>query len=371
MRIHASGGVSIGNTTDPGLAGMLRIQASATVLTAIGSDTATAGVVGLFNSNSVGRSCVLALTDGTNYLVDIGSDGSGNFNYWIGRQGGAAGTSVFSVNTAGVLRANGHGSHVFGSSGTGVAAIGLQNTAAGTTNAAVIDLETDIADQMLITVQSSTYTTTGIQIAAGSLITGQGSGGLFLQAAHASGTLRIYTGSSERMRFFASGGVSFFAAADPGNGVINFGGPTLAVNFSVTSGSVIPSMLSGGFSCSTWPTTGSAANLVGVNGGFTAVSTSLRATKYDIQTIDLDEAIATVRGLRSVFYRSRIDADKRPWPGFIAEEVEEVAKPLAVYASDGKLQSVAYDRVSPYLRVVVNHLLDKVEALQQQLDRRR
>ena len=117
----------------------------------------------------------------------------------------------------------------------------------------------------------------------------------------------------------------------------------------------------------TWPTTATAANANVADGAAIKLVTSLRATKRDIQPIPLDVARAVSFGLQGITYRSRIDDDQRPWPGFIAEDVELLTRDLAIYAPTGKLQSVAYDRVPAYFVPVLRDHESRILALEAQL----
>lgn len=96
MRLAASGGLSIGDTTDPG-AGALRVISSSTVrpFVAIGSDSATSGVVGTFYSNVSARTTFLHLSDNATYNTCIGTLTTGNVAFYKDRLPGVAGTQFF------------------------------------------------------------------------------------------------------------------------------------------------------------------------------------------------------------------------------------------------------------------------------------
>jgi hypothetical protein len=124
----------------------------------------------------------------------------------------------------------------------------------------------------------------------------------------------------------------------------------------------------GGLYMTTWKTTASAANANVANSNYIKLVTSLRANKYDIESIPSDVALQTVMNLRGVTYRSTVDDDKRLWAGFIAEEVEQANPTLATYTEDGALQSVTYDRVTAYLVAVVQQQQAEIDALKARLN---
>ena len=132
----------------------------------------------------------------------------------------------------------------------------------------------------------------------------------------------------------------------------------------VAIGSNSTGMQDVGFSMVTWPTTASAANAQVANSNVIRLVTSLRASKHDIVPIALVDAKRTVLGLQSVLYQSNVDDDQRQWPGLIAEDVERVNPLLAVYRTDGALQSVAYDRVPAFLLPVVQDHEARLAALE-------
>jgi len=121
----------------------------------------------------------------------------------------------------------------------------------------------------------------------------------------------------------------------------------------------------GGFAMATWPTVAGSANCILANGDFAKIATSLRKYKRDIATLELAAARAVVLALHPITYRAQNPKDdQRVWPGFLAEEVEEVTPDLVVYDTAGALQSVAYDRVATYLTPVVQDHERRLAALE-------
>lgn len=113
-------------------------------------------------------------------------------------------------------------------------------------------------------------------------------------------------------------------------------------------------------------TTESANVFIFSSSGRLARSTSLAATKTDVE--DLDPSYADrVLDLRPVFYRSlaSLDSTERSHYGLIAEEVDEVEPRLAARDPDsGDLIGVQYDRVPVLLLSVVQRLVQRVETLE-------
>lgn len=137
---------------------------------------------------------------------------AGSFS-WLGDF--SVGASKFSVaavtgNTvaAGTLAVNGFGTHTFSAGGTGFHRIDLKNQTPGTGNGAMIRLDTDVAEGLVLRALSSTYLTASGLVASGGLLMNGGSGGLSIMAEHASGAIRFYSGgNAERVRLDPSGNV--------------------------------------------------------------------------------------------------------------------------------------------------------------------
>jgi len=285
----------------------------------------------------------------------------------------------------GPVTVTGFGTNTISGGGTGNQTLSVRNTTAGTANGTVFNLGNDsTANLTVLQALSSTYTTSGFNIASGSALLGGGSGGLVLGALNAAGVIRFYSGGAEAMRLFASGALAIGTTTDIGvagwidllNGIDV--GHTGAIPFSrITAGAfqawnaggstVLVSVDTSGFTMATWGTTASAANANVANGAAVKLVTSLRAAKHDIEPIALADAHRTVMGLRSVLYQSAVDADQRQWAGFIADDVEKVNPVLAVYRADGALQSVTYDRVPAFLLPVVQDHEARLEALEKAL----
>lgn len=103
---------------------------------------------------------------------------------------------IMTLSDAGVLTVNGFGTHAFSSSGAGVNAVSIGNTAAGTGNQAQLYLHTDTAYTGILAATASNFTASGDRQQAGVYLEAQTAGGLSLAAIHASGTIRFYSGGT-------------------------------------------------------------------------------------------------------------------------------------------------------------------------------
>lgn len=115
-------------------------------------------------------------------------------------------------------------------------------------------------------------------------------------------------------------------------------------------------------------TSGSNTVLVaGAYGRKLYVTSSLRALKKNIKTIE--NPSEKVDNLRGVSFTSKCEVDdpKRVFYGFIAEEVEKAVPELATY-EDGKLQSVQYDRVCALLVEDNKAMHKRISALEKQVE---
>jgi hypothetical protein len=150
LRVHPSGGVSIGNTTDPG-AGLLSV-------------TSDAGIGGALTVN-------------------------GN------------------LSTGGVLTVTGFGAHQFNAGGVGAQDLRVRNTLVGAGNFARLAIGNDLsASTVTLQALSSTWPSAGINQPDGAVLVGAGTGGLGIGSS-AAAAVRFYTSLTERLRIQATGQV--------------------------------------------------------------------------------------------------------------------------------------------------------------------
>lgn len=110
------------------------------------------------------------------------------------------------ITFGGLVSAEGFGVHNYSAGGTGANVIAVRNTSAGTGNYSELRGGNDSSATVTrIITTSSTYTTVGATYQAGTTIDGSGSGGLNLNASHASGPFRLFTGGTLRLAIDGQG----------------------------------------------------------------------------------------------------------------------------------------------------------------------
>jgi len=106
-------------------------------------------------------------------------------------------TDWVSLSSAGLLTVSGFGTHTFSAGGTGVNALAVRNTTAGTGNYGIVTIGNNSeANTLQLAAFSSTYTTSGPYIAGAGVLDATAAAGLSVVASHASGAIRFYSGGS-------------------------------------------------------------------------------------------------------------------------------------------------------------------------------
>jgi len=137
---------------------------------------------------------------------------SGEIRFYAGGS-----TNWFTVGTTGLLTNVGFGSHVFSAGGTGNNSLTVGNTSAGTANTAFFGANNDVGLTGYLQVFSSTYTTSGPNVANAALLGAGRAGGISIAATDAAGDIRFYTGGNTlRGTMFDTGGFSWGDTTDPG-----------------------------------------------------------------------------------------------------------------------------------------------------------
>jgi hypothetical protein len=105
------------------------------------------------------------------------------------------------ITFGGIVTAEGFGTHLYSAGGTGGNILRVRNTSAGTGNYARVAVGNNATTELgILDAFSSTYTTSGDQIANGVRLISVGAGGLAVSANHASGVIGFYTASSANLR---------------------------------------------------------------------------------------------------------------------------------------------------------------------------
>ena len=183
----------------------------------IGSNVSS-GTPALYLSNLAGGgglkvSLDYAVATGRARLRAIGQPGSGDvFSLRTSVSGTEQDTLTINYlgNTtlSGLLTVSGFGTHSFSAGGTGGNTLQVINTTSGTGNFSIINLGNDAGnDQAAIRLNSTTFTTSGINVAAALKIQNAGAGGMDIVASNGSGAIRFYSGGTTERGRFTLGGV--------------------------------------------------------------------------------------------------------------------------------------------------------------------
>ena len=176
--------------------------------------TGTSGYLPKFTGTSTLGNSVIQ-DDGTN----IGIGGSPSGSYKLEVTGTAKVSSTLLV--SGLLTASGFGSNAFSAGGTGYNKLTLRNTTAGVANGAQLSVGTDAdADQFYIGSFSTTFTTSGMNIAGGAVVNGEGPGGLSIAATQSN--IGFYTNGGAaanlRMNISSDGTIQQYAGTNQATG---------------------------------------------------------------------------------------------------------------------------------------------------------
>lgn len=129
----------------------------------------------------------------------------------------------------GLLNSSAFGNNSFSSGGTGYNKITIRNTTAGVANGAQLSIGTNAdADQFYVQSFATTFTTSGMNVAGGAVVNGEGPGGLNLAATQSS--IGFYTGGSGsgnlRMQIGSAGEVTIGNAVAATNVYLYMNGVT-------------------------------------------------------------------------------------------------------------------------------------------------
>jgi hypothetical protein len=147
---------------------------------------------------------------------------------------GESGNLTFNGTTLGVgglLSVSGFGTHLFSAAGTGVNALKVINTTAGTSNYADVGIEADSAGGTLhLRANSSMFTPSGIHLASSGVVSYNMSGGLSIAATHASGAISFYTGGTTLRAQINTNGTQTWAPYGAGTATFDASGNITSVS---------------------------------------------------------------------------------------------------------------------------------------------
>jgi len=109
------------------------------------------------------------------------------------------------ITFGGTITAEGFGTHAFSTGGTGGNVLLVRNTTAGTGNYAMLQARADSTTVCDLVQFSTTLTPSVYNQPDGGRVLATGAGGLHIAASHASGVVKVYTGSTERLAVDANG----------------------------------------------------------------------------------------------------------------------------------------------------------------------
>jgi hypothetical protein len=234
--------VTIRNTT-PGVANRAVLF--------VGNDTsATLGTLAAHSSTFTTLGAAIAngvklTSSGVGGLSLQASDATGIIHFFTGTGTVERGQ----ITAAGLFNWSTFGAHQFTSGAVGVNTLTVANTSAGAGNSARASAASDTVTSVM-DAYSSTWTTVGAQVQAGTMFSGNGVGGVSLAAFNAAGAVRIYTGSGTlRATFDAAGNFNLGStnimdspavptSSGVTGGTITVTGRATAFRAAVTSGTV-------------------------------------------------------------------------------------------------------------------------------------
>lgn len=281
----------------------------------------------------------------------------------------------------GLFKAEGFGLHEFTAGSAGSNAVQVKNTTAGTGNAAYFQASGDSGNALQVIQTSSTFTTAGDSPQDGGVLRESGAGGLNISTTHASGMVRVYTGSGTIQRFQINGAAAgqmpqalgAGAAVGPylhtgrntsGNGAagnIQFYQRDGTLNYVWVDNSANPGMLR----IHTAQPTEDNSTVADTAGSVVGTQASLRAVKDILKqfTRDDDEAsLVLVRDTPIFRFRYKSGWNSQEFVGITTDDSPEFGYDRSETHPQGK----AFNPVSAFGHTVsaIKALLRRVEALE-------
>ena len=321
-----------------------------------------------------------ATTSGTNASPGIYITGTNN------RVGIKTGLPAYDLDVAGtfgvsgLLTATGFGANSFSAGGTGNNKLTLRNTTAGAANGAQLSVGTDAdPDQFYIGSFSTTYTTSGMNVAGGAVVNGEGPGGLNLAATQSS--IGFYTNGAAsgnlRMTIGSGGQVAIGDSVNTAYQLLVKSTTTTSASYALILRNSNPSNLfyvrsdnyinvgTGAVAPYNYGTTGRSAVLE-LDGSF-GYLVSTRESKENIEPIKNINFILQLNPVQYNYRKKNINTNtftnefyNNITYGFIADEVEKVNKELVFYNQDNTLAGVEYNSMIAILTKAIQELNEKL-----------
>ena len=295
----------------------------------------------------------------------------------------ATGAATFSN----LITVSGFGNSTFSSGGTGYNKLTIRNTTAGTGNGAQLSIGTNAdPDQFYVQSFATTFTTSGMNIAGGAVVNGEGPGGLSIAATQSN--IGFYTNGSAdanlRMTITSAGIVNLYSPTTNADSLnlynssgklnIKMGGGGGSANQSSLSmynasntltiglngaGDTDPSFITGYLAIGTTTNSGYRLYVSGTiyaTGNITANSDLTLKKNLELITNPTDKLMQ----LNGYAYQWKSD-DSHQY-GVIAQEVEKIL-PYAVSTGYDGIKGVSYNQIIPVLIEAVKEQKKELEEL--------
>ena len=395
-----------------------------------GSGNAVATLGGSPTANDGASLSLIPSNSAINWAIRVNWNLAGALEFCPSTAGGGStfsSTPSFYLSSTGLATFSSFGSHSFSSAGTGYNKLTIRNTTAGAANGAQLSIGTNAdPDQFYVQSFATTFTTSGMNIAGGAVINGEGPGGLSIAATQSN--IGFYTNgagaANERMRITSGGNVLIGTTGvsggsklivDAANGTTYASNSQLRISGGGTNNNraqilFSDSALSDGkisyypaaaeadrfFSISARSTesdfklrgdglilspptysntTAAAANMnIGSAGDFRTSTASSQRFKDNIADWS-GNGLETILALKPRTFNYKADYYKHPeveMLGLIAEEVAEVSEYLADFENEdrtGQVENVRYANIVVPLIKAVQELSAQNQDLKSRLDK--
>jgi hypothetical protein len=289
------------------------------------------------------------------------------------------GPNTTTVNMTGLLTVSGLGQSTFSAGGNSGNSIRVENTSAGTAAVAAFNLRNDETWNGGIRALSSTFTTSGPDVASGMNVHWNGSAGLSVASTHASGEIRFYSGGTTVRGGFNAAG-QFYVGTAANSTVplsVTFSAANQSIASLINSSATAPHGVYVKYSATSPNTTDSeffrgddnAAMRFAVrsNGGIA----NFQANDVNLSDASTKEIAGLLGPQRESFRRlSFIEGRYRDAPStaltamLTAQNVQQVYPDAVTEFSDGKLGVREHDIVMRAFKV-----LQELDAVEQQHDK--